>query len=170
MRKRQAGAGEFDAFVAARWSGLFHLARLLTGGDRHRAEDLLQEALVKLWFVWPKIADEAPEAYVRKVLTRAAARSARRRWWGERPVEHLPEVAATGDLSATVTERSRLEAALAQLPPRQRAAVVLRYYQDLPETQVAQALGCPVGTARSHASRGVARLRGLLADVVEPVK
>jgi RNA polymerase sigma-70 factor (sigma-E family) len=165
----QARAGEFDEFVAARWSGLFHLARLLTGGDQHRAEDLLQESLVKLWFVWPKIADEAPEAYVRMVLTRAAARSARRRWWGERPVEQLPEVAATGDVSAAVAERSRLEAALAQLPSRQRAAVVLRYYQDLPEAEVAQALGCPVGTVRSHASRGVARLRRILADVIEPV-
>ncbi|MEV1077438.1 SigE family RNA polymerase sigma factor [Streptomyces sp. NPDC050211] len=165
----QDRAGEFDEFVAARWSGLFHLARLLTGGDRHRAEDLLQESLVKLWFVWPKIADEAPEAYVRKVLSRAAARSARRRWWGERPVDQLPEVAVTGDVSATVAERSRLEAALAQLPSRQRAAVVLRYYQDLPEAHVAQVLGCPVGTARSHASRGVARLRRLLADVIEPV-
>lgn len=165
----QDRAGEFDEFVAARWSGLFHLARLLTGGDRHRAEDLLQESLVKLWFVWPKIADEAPEAYVRKVLSRAAARSARRRWWGERPVEQLPEVAVTGDVSATVAERSRLEAALAQLPSRQRAAVVLRYYQDLPEAHVAQVLGCPVGTARSHASRGVARLRRILADVIEPV-
>jgi RNA polymerase sigma-70 factor (sigma-E family) len=165
----QARAGEYDAFVAARWSVLFHLARLLTGGDRHRAEDLLQESLVKLWFVWPKVADEAPEAYVRKVLARAAARSARRRWWGERPVEELPETAAAGDLSATVAERSRLESALAQLSPRQRAAVVLRYYQDLPDRQVADALGCPVGTARSHAARGVARLRRLLADVIEPV-
>ncbi|MGW3176675.1 SigE family RNA polymerase sigma factor [Streptomyces sp. NPDC001153] len=165
----QARAGEYDAFVAARWSVLFHLARLLTGGDRHRAEDLLQESLVKLWFVWPKIADEAPEAYVRKVLARAAARSARRRWWGERPVEVLPEVAAAGDVSATVAERSRLEAALAELSAQQRAAVVLRYYQDLPDRQVAQILGCPVGTARSHAARGVARLRGLLADVIEPV-
>ncbi|GGN09519.1 SigE family RNA polymerase sigma factor [Streptomyces fuscichromogenes] len=165
----QARAGEYDEFVAARWSGLCHLARLLTGGDRHRAEDLLQESLVRLWFVWPKIADEAPEAYVRKVLARAAARSARRRWWGERPVEELPEVAAAGDMSAIVAERSRLEAALALLTPRQRAAVVLRYYQDLPDRQVAEVLGCPVGTARSHAARGVARLRELLADVIEPV-
>ncbi|MCE0446664.1 SigE family RNA polymerase sigma factor [Streptomyces tricolor] len=165
----QTRAGEYDAFVAARWSVLFHLARLLTGGDRHRAEDLLQESLVELWFVWPKVADEAPEAYVRKVLARAAARSARRRWWGERPVEQLPEVVAAGDMSATVAERSRLEAALAQLTPQQRAAVVLRYYQDLPDRQVAETLGCPVGTARSHAARGVARLRRLLADVIEPV-
>ncbi|MFE3270798.1 MULTISPECIES: SigE family RNA polymerase sigma factor [unclassified Streptomyces] len=167
---QQAGAEGFDDFVAARWSALIHLARLLSGGDRHRAEDLLQESLVKLWFVWPRIADEAPEAYVRKVLARAAARSARRRWWGERPVERLPDLPQTGDESATVVERSRLETALAQLPPRQRAAVVLRYYQDLPEKQVAEALGCPLGTARSHASRGVARLRQILAVVVEPVE
>jgi RNA polymerase sigma-70 factor (sigma-E family) len=165
----QGRAEGFDGFVAARWSALFHLARLLVGGDRHRAEDLLQEALVKLWFAWPKIAEEAPEAYVRKVLVRAAARSARRLWWGERPVEQLPDRPEAGDVSVSVAERSRLEAALAQLPPRQRAAVVLRYYQDLPETQVAEVLGCPVGTARSHASRGVARLRRLLADVIEPV-
>ncbi|MDT0322650.1 SigE family RNA polymerase sigma factor [Streptomyces millisiae] len=165
----QARAGEFDEFVAARWSRLLHLARLLTGGDRHRAEDLVQESLVKLWFAWPRVADEAPEAYVRKVMARAAARSARRRWWGERPVAQLPEPPAAGDVSATVSERSRLEAALAQLPPKQRAAVVLRYYQDLSEGQVAGVLGCPVGTARSHVARGVARLRRLLADVIEPV-
>lgn len=73
-------------------------------------------------------------------------------------------------MSAAVAERSRLESALALLTPRQRAAVVLRYYEDLPEGQVAQALGCPVGTARSHASRGVARLREILSDSARPVK
>lgn len=165
----QARAGEFDEFVVARWSALLHLARLLTGGDRHRAEDLLQESLVKLWFVWPKVAEEAPEAYVRQVIARAAARSAKRRWWGERPVEQLPETAGAGDVSATVAERSRLESALGRLSAKQRAAVVLRYYQDLSERQVAEALGCPLGTARSHTARGVARLRQLLADVIEPV-
>ena len=169
VRMEQGRAEGFDGFVATRWSALFHLARLLVGGDRHRAEDLLQEALVKLWFVWPKIEEEAPEAYVRKVMARAAARSARRRWWGERPVEQLPDLADVGDVSASVAERTRLEAALVQLPPRQRAAVVLRYYQDLPDRQVAEVLGCPVGTARSHASRGVARLRRILADVIESV-
>ncbi|CCK26218.1 RNA polymerase sigma-E factor [Streptomyces davaonensis JCM 4913] len=166
---QRARDGEFDAFVTARWSGLLHLARLLTGGDRHRAEDLVQESLVKLWSVWAKVGEEAPEAYVRQVMARAAAKSARRRWWGERPVEQVPELAVPGDLSAAVAERSRLESALAQLTPRQRAAVVLRYYQDLPDRQVAEVLGCPVGTARSHASRGVARLRQLLSDVIEPV-
>jgi RNA polymerase sigma-70 factor (sigma-E family) len=159
----------FDRFVTARWPVLCHLARLLTGGDRHRAEDLLQEALVKLWFAWPRVGDQAPEAYVRRVLARAAARSARRRWWGERPTERLPELADAIDLAATVDERTRLEAALARLPVRQRAAVVLRYYLDLSEGQVAQALGCSVGTARSHAYRGVARLRKILVEAVEPV-
>ncbi|MEU0897426.1 SigE family RNA polymerase sigma factor [Streptomyces massasporeus] len=165
----QVRADGFDEFVAARWSTLLHVARLLTGGDRQRAEDLVQEALVKLWFAWPKIADQAPEAYVRTVLVRLAARSARRRWWGERPVEQLPDRAGPVDVSSAVAERSRLEGALAQLSPKQRAAVVLRYYEDLPEAQVAQALGCPVGTARSHASRGVARLRQILSDAVRPV-
>ena len=165
----QVRADGFDEFAAARWSTLLHVARLLTGGDRQRAEDLVQEALVKLWFAWPKIADQAPEASVRTVLVRLAARSARRRWWGERPVEQLPDRAGPVDVSSAVAERSRLEAALAQLSPKQRAAVVLRYYEDLPEAQVAQALGCPVGTARSHASRGVARLRQILSDAVRPV-
>ncbi|MBX9360540.1 SigE family RNA polymerase sigma factor [Streptomyces luteogriseus] len=165
----QVRADGFDEFAAARWSTLLHVARLLTGGDRQRAEDLVQEALVKLWFAWPKIADQAPEAYVRTVLVRLAARSARRRWWGERPVEQLPDRAGPVDVSSAVAERSRLEGALAQLSPKQRAAVVLRYYEDLPEAQVAQALGCPVGTARSHASRGVARLRQILSDAVRPV-
>ena len=163
-------ADGFDEFVAARWSALLHVARLLTGGDRQRAEDLVQEALVKLWFAWPRVAEQAPEAYVRQVLVRMAARSARRRWWGERPVGELPDRPGPGDVSSAVAERSRLEAALALLPPRQRAAVVLRYYQDLPEGQVAATLGCPVGTARSHAARGVARLRQILADVIEPVQ
>jgi RNA polymerase sigma-70 factor (sigma-E family) len=164
----QVRPDDFDRFVAARWSALLHLARLLTGGDRHRAEDLLQEALVKLWFAWPKVSGQAPEAYVRKILARAAARSARRRWWDEHPVDQLPEPPEAGDAIATVDERTRLEAMLALLPARQRAAVVLRYYQDLPERHVAEALGCPVGTARSLTARGVARLRHLLAEAVEP--
>lgn len=162
---RRSQAEEFERFVAARWSALNQLGSLLTGGDRHRAEDLVQEALVKLWSAWPRVADEAPEAYARTVLARLAARSARRRWWGERPSAELPEVAQVGDLSTAVAERTELEAALAQLPPRQRTAVVLRYYQDMSEQQVAEVLGYPIGTVRSHTARGVARLRQIFADV-----
>ncbi|MCX5233559.1 SigE family RNA polymerase sigma factor [Streptomyces sp. NBC_00233] len=159
---------EFDAFVAARRSALLHLARLLTGGDRHRAEDLLQEALVKLWLAWRRVGNQAPEAYIRRVLVRAAARSARRRWWNERPTGDLPETGTTADEAALVDERTRLEMALAALSAKQRAAVVLRYYQDLPEAQVAEVLECPVGTVRSHTARGVAQLRRLLGSVLEP--
>ena len=166
----QLRADRFDRFVAARWSALLHLARLLSGGDRHRAEDLLQEALVKLWFAWPKVGEQAPEAYVRKVLARAAARSARRRWWCERPVDQLPDLPEAADVTTAVDERTRLEAALAQLPARQRAAVVLRYYQDLPERHVAKLLGCPVGTARSLVARGVGWLRRLLSEAVESLE
>ncbi|MFI6810262.1 SigE family RNA polymerase sigma factor [Streptomyces luteogriseus] len=167
---RRSRTDEFDRFVAARWSALFHLARLLTGGDQHRAEDLLQEALVKLWFAWPRVSEQAPEAYVRTVLARAAARSERRHWWGEQPVDPLPDRPGSADATAAVDERSRLEAALALLPARQRAAVVLRYYMDLPEGQAAEVLRCPVGTARSLTTRGVARLRQLLAEAVDPVE
>lgn len=169
MSARESRTEEFERFVAARWSALIQMARLLTGGDRHRAEDLVQEALVKLWSAWPRVADEAPEAYARTVLARLAARSARRRWWGERPAELLPEVEQAGDLGEAVAERSRLETALAQLTPLQRAAVVLRYYQDMSETQVADVLDCPLGTARSHTVRGVARLRHIFAEATESV-
>lgn len=161
----------FDDFVAARWPALFGFACLLTSGDRHRAEDAVQEALVKLWFAWPKVAEQQPEAYVRKVLTRALARSARRRWWGERPSENLPEPRPQAEATGVVDERARLEQALALLPVRQRTAVVLRYYCDMSDRQVAEMMDCAVGTASSLASRGVARLRGILTDAPsEPVR
>ncbi|WP_037599633.1 SigE family RNA polymerase sigma factor [Streptacidiphilus rugosus] len=152
----------FDAFVQARWTALLHLACLLTAGDAHRAEDLLQDALVKLWFAWGRVGRESPEAYVRQVLVRAAARSRRRRWWGEHPTNDLPDPPASADTAELVSDRHRLTAALALLPPKQRAAVVLRYYQDLPEAAVAEAMGCPVGTVRSLTSRGITRLRTAL--------
>ena len=85
-------------------------------------------------------------------------------------MEQLPDPPEAADATAAVDERTRLEAMLALLPARQRTAVVLRYYQDLPERQVAEVLGCPVGTARSLTARGVARLRLLLSDAVEPVE
>ncbi|MCF3964184.1 SigE family RNA polymerase sigma factor [Streptomyces fuscigenes] len=168
-RKRADERG-FDEFVAARWSPLFGYACLLTSGDRHRAEDVLQDALVKLWFAWPRVAEQQPEAYVRRVLTRAVARSAQRRWWGERPTGTLPEPPPGEDASRAVDERTRLEQALGLLPVRQRAAVVLRYYYDLSDRQVAETMDCPVGTASSLASRGLARLRKLLAETSEPVR
>jgi RNA polymerase sigma-70 factor (sigma-E family) len=151
----------FAEFVAARWRPLLRTAYLLTG-DEGRAEDLLQTALARLWLVWPRVRDEAPEAYVRKILANTSASWWRRRWHGERPTEHLPEVPGHDDLAAAAADRDRLRVALRSLPPRQRAVVVLRYAEDLSEKQVADELGISLGTVKTLAARGLARLRGVL--------
>jgi len=165
MQTRSAPERAFDDFVTARRSALLGYAGSLAGGDRHAAEDLLQEALVKLWLVWPRIANEAPEAYARRILARSAARAARRCWNGERPTEELPELAAMADTAGLVEDRAQLGAALAQLPARQRTAVVLRHYCDLPERQIAETLNCALGTVSSLVSRGVVALRSLIGAV-----
>ncbi|MFD4350360.1 SigE family RNA polymerase sigma factor [Streptomyces coelicoflavus] len=152
----------FGEFVAARRSALLGYADTLSGGDRHAAEDLVQETLVRLWQAWPRVADGAPEAYARRVLARVAGRAARRLWKGERPVERLPEPAVTADPAARVEAWLGLGAALARLPARQRRAVVLRHYCDLPESRVADDLNCAQGTASSLVSRGLAMLRPLV--------
>lgn len=156
---------EFEALVETRSTSLLQTAFLLTG-DWQQGEDLLQTALAKTWFHWSGIRDkQAAEAYVRQVMSRTSATWWRRRWHGEKPTADLPEPAA-GDPFGDADRRCVLLAALAELPPRQRAVVVLRFYEDLPEQQVAEALGCSVGTVKSSASRGLARLRtsGALQD------
>lgn len=163
MQTRSATERGFDDFAAARRSALLGHAVALAGGDRHAAEDLLQEALVKLWLVWPRIADGAPEAYARRLLTRSAARAARRCWRGEQPTERLPEPPAMADAAGSVEDRVRLGAVLVHLPVRQRTAVVMRHYCDLPEGQVAESLDCALGTVSSLVSRGMATLRSLIA-------
>lgn len=169
MRTRSAAEPAFDDFVAAHRLALLGYAGSLTGGDRHAAEDLLQEALVKLWLAWPRVQDGAPQAYARRILARSAARAAKRRWQGERPTERLPDLAAMADAAGSVEDRVRLKAALVHLPPRQRTAVVLRHYCDLPEGQVAENLGCAQGTVSSLVSRGVATLRSVIVPAVAGV-
>ena len=156
----------FEALVDARSTSLLRTAYLLTG-DWGLAEDLLQTALAKTWFRWAEVRDkQAAEAYVRQVMTRTFATWWRRRWRGETPTEFVPD-AHGFDPYHRVEERDSLRRALAELPPRQRAIVVLRFYEDLSEAQVAEALGCSVGTVKSTVSRALARLRenGLLSDV-----
>lgn len=145
----------FRAFVEANGATLLHAARLLTA-DHHRGEDLVQTALTRLYAKWDRI--DAPLAYARKTLVTAHIDSTRRRWWGERPSETLPEDAAP-DRTAVVDERDRLRRMLAGLPPRERAVLVLRYYCDLSEQDAAATLGVPVGTVKSTCSRALARLR-----------
>jgi RNA polymerase sigma-70 factor (sigma-E family) len=145
----------FRTFVQTNGAVLLHAARLLTG-DHHRGEDLVQTALTKLYLKWDRI--DAPLAYARKALVTAHIDSTRRRWWGERPTEQLPDV-ASGDLMAGSDERDELRRLLTELSPRERAVVVLRYYCDQSEQQAAATLGMPVGTVKSTCSRALARLR-----------
>ncbi|HEU5469177.1 MAG TPA: SigE family RNA polymerase sigma factor [Actinophytocola sp.] len=147
---------EFDEFVATASSRLLRSAFLLTR-DRGHAEDLLQTALARAWGAWWRI-DGDPEPYVRRIMVNTYASWWRRRWRSEEPTSQLPESVAEHP-QAGVEEREWLWQALGRLPRRQRAVLVLRFYEDLTETQVAEMLGCSVGTVKSQASRALARLR-----------
>jgi RNA polymerase sigma-70 factor (sigma-E family) len=146
----------FAEFVTARSTRLLRTAYLLTHDWAH-AEDLLQTALAKAWFAWRRIESD-PEPYIRKIMVNTYASWWRRRWNGEQPTSELPE--RTGrDEYAPVVDRQSLWAALRRLPRRQRAVVVLRYFEDLSELDTAEILGTSVGTVKSQAARALARLR-----------
>ncbi len=149
----------FREFVALRSRSLLRTAWLLTG-DWHTAQDLVQTALAKTWPRWGRLTrQDQPELYVRRVMVNTYATWWRRKWRGEVPSETLADDAATGDLYGDVDLRETVQAALASLPRRQRAAVVLRYFDDLTEAQAADVLGCSVGTVKSQTSRALAKLR-----------
>ena len=148
----------FDEFVAARSTHLLRTAYLLTR-DHDLAEDLLQTALTRAWFRWSRI-DGDPEPYVRKVLVNTYASWWRRKWNGETPSEELPEPARRpGAADSEPAESHDLWIALGRLPRRQRAVVVLRYFEDLSEAETARVLECSVGTVKSQASKALAKLR-----------
>ncbi|MBB5954576.1 RNA polymerase sigma-70 factor (sigma-E family) [Saccharothrix tamanrassetensis] len=150
---------EFGEFVDARALVLRRTAYLLCG-DWHRAEDLVQTALTKLYVAWPRVRrDGAVDAYARKVLVRTAIDESRRGFRRrETVVEALPETPVPGSAPADFDVR----AALAALPPGQRAVVVLRYWEDLSVTETARLLGRTEGTVKSQAAKGLATLRRLL--------
>jgi RNA polymerase sigma-70 factor (sigma-E family) len=156
---------EFQEFVVASRTRLLRTAWLLTG-DWHAAEDLVQTALIKCYPHWQRITSDQPEAYVRKAVFSAYASSWRRRWRGEVPTASLPESSGDHDEYAAVNERAILVAALGKLPPRQRATLVLRYFEDLSEADTAVALGCSVGTVKSQTAKALSQLRtsGVLLD------
>jgi RNA polymerase sigma-70 factor (sigma-E family) len=151
----------FEDFVAGSSARLFTMARLLSGGNRAEAEDLLQGAYERAYRRWGRISRRAdPERYVRQILVNASVD--RWRWLRRHPeipllVSHADPGAA--DTAAAVADRDLLLRGLAALPPRQRAVLVLRYFEDLSEAQTAMMLGCSVGTVKSQAARGLARLR-----------
>jgi len=144
----------FQEFVAARRPALLRTAYLLTGSHAD-AEDLVQTALIKCVPVWKRIADR-PEPYVRRVLARESVSRWRQRRWRETSVGAVPEGSTQ---EQDVAGRLALREALGALPPRQRAVVVLRYYEDLTERETASVLGIAVGTVKSQAREGLERLR-----------
>ncbi len=144
----------FDDFVAARSASLLRTAYLLTR-DHALAEDLLQTALAKAWFAWRRIEGE-PEPYVRRILVNTYASWWRRKWRGELATEELPD---EGAHDRDTDGAQDLWTALGRLPRKQRAVVVLRYFDDLTETQTAELLGCSVGTVKSQTSKAFAKLR-----------
>jgi RNA polymerase sigma-70 factor (sigma-E family) len=148
----------FRSFVEANGATLLHAARLLTG-DHHRGEDLVQTALIRVYQKWGRI--DAPLPYARRALVNAHIDQTRRRWWGERPTETLPEPAEPDQPTDTgaADSRDELRRLLAGLSSKERAVIVLRYYCDLSEQDTAATLGMPVGTVKSTCSRALARLR-----------
>lgn len=159
----------FEEFVQGCWLRLFKTAWLLSGGDQAVAEDLLQLALDRAGRHWGRACRLGdPERYVRRILANAATdrwRRALRR--PERPPGPGDAGPVAGDQAHAVAEGGLLIRALAGLPPRQRTVVVLRYYSDLSEAEIADVLGCSLWEVKSQASRGLTRLRAVagLADI-----
>ena len=153
----------FEEFVRARRPALLRTAYLLTGSSAD-AEDLVQAALVRCVPRWRRIADR-PEPYVRQVLARESVSRWRQRRWREQHVAEVPETAAPGP---DTEGRVALRQALLALAPRQRAVIVLRYYEDLTELQTAEAMDCAVGTVKSQVSAGLAKLRGVVGSQLLP--
>jgi RNA polymerase sigma-70 factor (sigma-E family) len=155
---------DFPEFVAARGGALQRAAYLMVG-DPSLAQDLVQEALTKTYVAWPRLREVGnAEAYTRRVITTTALSWFRRKGWtAERSTDSPPDE-GSGDHAESVTTAAVLWTALQALPPRQRVAVVLRYYDDLTEAQTAAAMGCAVGTVKSQVSAALAKLRAGLGD------
>jgi RNA polymerase sigma-70 factor (sigma-E family) len=163
LTRAESGTGEddrmddrtsFEGFVAARATSLRRTAYLLTQ-DRHLADDLVQSSLAKAWPAWSRI-ESSPEAYVRRIMVNLYGQWWRRKWNGELPTETLPETSHQDDDLATA---HGVRTALARLPRRQRAVIVLRFYEDMTEAETARMLGVSIGTVKSQTSKALANLR-----------
>jgi RNA polymerase sigma-70 factor (sigma-E family) len=173
---RQSVESEFTDFVHAWWPNLYRTSYLLVG-DHGLAEDLLQTSLTKTYLAWPRLRDPAAApAYTRQaILTTATSWFRRKSWRKEVPKEHLPQdshPALSGEGrsgSVDVDERFAIFEALRRLSPRQRAVIVLRYYEEMSVEETATTLGCSAGTVKRHGFDAIARLRELLGDQAVPV-
>lgn len=161
MRAREER--EFREFVAARLTALRRSAYLLCG-DIHAADDVVSATLAKLFRLWRRVSRlEQPDAYLRRMLVTTYLDERRRPWRRERPTDAVPEpppVPATD-----VVDRMALLGLLDRLPPRRRAVLVLRFFEDLSVEQTADALGCAVGTVKAHTHQGLADLRAMVGPL-----
>jgi RNA polymerase sigma-70 factor (sigma-E family) len=152
----------FSAWAATRVASLHRTAFLLCG-DWHVAEDLVQEALSRTALHWRRIERiDQPDAYVRRILVNASSQRWRRRSNHEQPTGRVPDLGQSDGTEARAL-RDELMTALAELPSGRRAAVVLRYFEELSEAETADALNCSIGTVKSQTSRALASLRRTLA-------
>ncbi|MEV0535280.1 SigE family RNA polymerase sigma factor [Kitasatospora sp. NPDC050463] len=165
---REAKDGEFLELVSSRTAQLYRSACLLTGGDTHHAEDLVQEALSRMYVLWRRTAwtggrhrIDNPGAYAHTVMVRTFLAQQRRRSSGERPTGELPEPAGR---EADSTLRLTLLDALARLPAKDRAVLVLRYWEDRSVEETADVLRASSGAVRTRTTRALGRLRALLGD------
>ncbi len=170
---RGSDEDRFTDFVRAHSGSLFRTAYLMTG-DYQRAEDLLQTTLVRVYQRWPRIdAMDHPVAYARKVLMSQGTSWLRRRSSHEIPLELVDRPpwggGVDGDASGQIAEHERVWKAVLSLPPRQRAVMVLRYYEDLSEAQIAETLGMAPGTVKSHSHAAARRLADALGEPAAPM-
>jgi RNA polymerase sigma-70 factor (sigma-E family) len=164
-----ADRSSYSAFVTARSDQFLRTAYLLCR-NWATAEDLVQEAMTKAWPAWGRLNDD-PEKYVRKIMvTTYVTWWRRRRWRAEVPSDPLPDGPGPGSPIDQADQRDALWRAVARLPARQRAVIVLRYYEDLSEAEIADALTCSVGTVKSQASKALAKLRVDDSLSSEPVR
>jgi RNA polymerase sigma-70 factor (sigma-E family) len=161
MRLSQNHEAQFETFVTDSWGWLVGVAFLLTG-DRGHAEDLAQTALATCYRHWPRIMVGSRKAYVRTAVVNAHISNVRRRRLRETVTETWLEVATVDDAVGTADNRDLLRRALHQLPPRTRAAVVLRHYAQLSEIEAASAMSCSVGNIKRLTFQGLRQLREIL--------
>ena len=158
----------FAEFVQNRSHALLRTAYLMVG-DHQLAQDLVQEALIKTFMAWPRLRDhERVDAYVRRTIVTTSISWRRRRSHHERPCDLLPEASATDQVENLATHQV-LIGHLRGLPPRQRAAIVLRYYEDLSVAQTAEVMGCSPGAVKRHVSIGLGKLRERLGPAFDLV-
>ena len=157
---RQADEDDYEAFYASVWPRLFRLTYAISR-DAGEAEDAVQSAMAKAYASWRRVRSaEHPEAYVRRMAVNEVLGIRRRGWWKAERAGHVPDIGMAGSGEQEVVDRADLWDALLGLAPRQRAVLVLRYYEDLSEQRIAEVLGCSQGTVKSQASDALARLRG----------